>query len=95
MLRAAFSGGLDGEGILQAFKVLFQTLNAPAVVGQDVLLNAIQPAVDLGDILTHCLDIILAGHGFTDKCGEGCPGQESERGDVPLAFCPRYAIVHV
>jgi hypothetical protein len=61
---------LDGEGIPQPLEVLFQTLNAPPVVGQDLLLNAIQPTVDLGDILPHGLDSFLAGHVHVDHGGK-------------------------
>jgi hypothetical protein len=50
---------LHGEGVLQALEVLFQTLHAPPVVGKDLLLNAIQPTVALGKILTGHLDLFL------------------------------------
>jgi hypothetical protein len=42
---------LDGQGVLEALHALFQVLDLALLLGQDVLLNAIQPTGNLRDIL--------------------------------------------
>jgi hypothetical protein len=48
---------LDGEGVFQPFEFLFQRLDAPSVVGEDALLNSVQPGLDP-------LDVLFTGGGF-------------------------------
>jgi hypothetical protein len=62
-LRSVTSLILDGEGILHAFEFLFQRLDTPSVVGEDLLFNSVQPTINLGNIFAYILDVFLARHG--------------------------------